>query len=224
MKKLLPYLIYFICIPLIILLGRVLFGDKQYAFTAIAAALLACIPFFISFERKENNTTKLIIIAVLVALAVIGRLIFYYVPGFKPVTAMVIITAMYFGSEAGFMTGALTALISNFFFGQGSWTPFQMLTWGLIGFAAGLLAERLKNNRILLCVYGAVSGIAFSFLLDFWSVLWVDSSFNFSRYVAMVLSSAPFTAVYAVSNVIFLLVLTKPIGNKIQRVKDKYGI
>lgn len=70
---------------------------------------------FVSFERKQHTATKLVLIAVMVALSVVGRMLFFYVPGFKPVTAMVIITAIYFGGEAGFMTGALTALISNFF-------------------------------------------------------------------------------------------------------------
>lgn len=224
MKKILSYLIFLVCIPLVIALGMAVFGDRQYAFAAAAVAVLSCIPFFISFEKGENNTTRLVIIAVMVALSVVGRIVFYYVPGFKPVTAMVIITAIYFGAEAGFMTGALTALISNFFFGQGMWTPFQMLAWGLIGFAAGLLTRKLINSKLLLCTYGAVSGIAYSLLLDLFGVIWADTYFNLSRYIAMVVSSAPFTILYAASNVIFLLVLQRPLGKKLERIKDKYGI
>ncbi len=72
--------------------------------------------------------------------------------------------------------------------------------------------------------YGAVSGIAYSLILDLFGVIWADTYFNLSRYIAMVVSSAPFTILYAVSNVIFLLVLQKPLGKKIERVKDKYGI
>lgn len=223
-KKIIKYLCVFVVAPLIVLCGVFFFGDRKYAFISLALSVVACIPFFISFEKGENNTTRLVIIAVMVALSVIGRLVFYYVPGFKPVTAMVIITAIYFGAEAGFMTGALTALISNFFFGQGMWTPFQMLAWGLIGFAAGLLTRKLINSKLLLCTYGAVSGIAYSLLLDLFGVIWADTYFNFSRYIAMVVSSAPFTILYAASNVIFLLVLQKPLGKKLERVKDKYGI
>lgn len=224
MKKLFPYLIFIICIPLVIAAGAIFFQDKQYAFITIAITLLSIVPFFVSFERKQHTATKLVLIAVMVALSVVGRMLFFYVPGFKPVTAMVIITAIYFGGEAGFMTGALTALISNFFFGQGPWTPFQMFTWGLIGFAAGIFSEKLKNSKILLCIYGVLSGVVYSLLLDMWQVLWLDSGFNISRYLAMVVSSAGFTLLYAVSNVIFLFLLTKPIGSKIERVKEKYGI
>ena len=148
LKRLISYIILILCIPAVILLGNFVFKDKQYAFISLAVALLSCVPFFLYFEQREQNTTRLILIAVMTALSVAGRLLFSVLPGFKPVTAMVIITAMYFGSEAGFMTGALTAVISNFYFGQGPWTSFQMFTWGLIGLLAGLMSEQLKKARL----------------------------------------------------------------------------
>ena len=120
-------------------------------------------------------------------------------------TAMVVLTAMYFGGEAGFLTGALTALLSNFYFGQGPWTPFQMFTWGLLGFFAGLLRNLLKSSAIFLAVYGAFAGVAFSLIMDVWSALWVDGTFQLARYAAAVATSLGYMAIYAVSNVIFLL-------------------
>ena len=122
------------------------------------------------------------------------------------------------------MTGALTAVLSNFYFGQGPWTPFQMFTWGLIGLFAGLLSEPLKKSRIFLCLYGIAAGVLFSMLMDIWTVLWWDGTFQLIRYLAAVASSLPVMAEYAVSNVIFLLILTKPVGEKLERVKTKYGI
>ncbi len=223
-KRIISYVILILCIPAVIFWGNVIFKDKQYAFISLTVALLSCVPFFLSFEQRGQNTTKLILIAVMTALSVVGRLLFSVLPGFKPVTAMVIITAMYFGSEAGFMTGALTAIISNFYFGQGPWTPFQMFTWGLIGLLAGLMSERLKKSKIVLFTFGAVAGILFSLLMDVWTVLWWDGTFNFSRYGATVISSSGYTILYAISNVIFLLLLAKPIGTKLERIKDKYGI
>ena len=223
-KRAFTYGIFLLCIPLVVLLGATVFRGKQYAFISLAVALLSCVPFFLSFEQKKQSSSRLILIAVLTALSVLGRMLFYALPGFKPVTAMVIITAMYLGSEAGFMTGALTAVISNFYFGQGPWTPFQMFTWGITGFLAGLFARQLKGNRVLLCVFGALSGVLFSVLMDVWTALWADGTFLFSRYLAALAGSVPFTLIYAVSNVIFLLVLAKPIGKKLQRVLDKYGI
>lgn len=224
MKKRISYGILLLCIPLVLVLGATVFAQKQEAWITLAVMVLACVPFFLSFERRQQSATRLVLIAILAALSVVGRLIFAPLPGAKPVTAMVVITALYFGGEAGFMTGALTAVLSNFYFGQGPWTPFQMFTWGLIGLIAGLLSKPLKRSRIALCVYGALSGAVYSLLMDIWTVLWYDGGFNLSRYIANVATSLPFMAIYAVSNVVFLLVLAKPIGTKLERVKTKYGL
>ena len=224
MKKWISYGIFLLCIPAVIYLGFTVFSSKSYAFIMLAISFLSCIPFFISFERKSQKTVKLVIIAVLIALSVLSRIAFAAIPSFKPVTAMVIITAIYFGSEAGFMTGALTAVISNFYFGQGPWTPFQMLTWGLIGLVAGLLSSGLKKNRIFLCLYGALSGVVFSLFMDLWSVIWWEGAFNLSRYLATVSASLLVMFLYAASNVVFLLIAIKPIGMILERIKKKYGI
>ena len=223
-KKLLINLIFLVLIPLAVLAGAVVFKDKQYAWITLCIAVLACIPFFLSFENGKTRVKEMMIIAVMVSLAVVGRIIFTPLPGFKPVTAIVVITAMYFGGEAGFLTGALSAVISDFYFGQGPWTPFQMFVWGLIGFIAGVIADPLKRSRILLGVYGIISGVLFSLLMDVWTVLWWDGAFTLTRYLAATVSSARFTVVYAVSNVIFLLLMQKPIGKKLERIKDKYGM
>lgn len=224
MKKKLSYIIIALVIPVVLVLALTVFRSKQYAFAFIAVALLSCIPFALSFEKKEQSVTRLVLISVMTALSVVGRFIFSAVPGFKPVTATVILTAMYFGPEAGFMTGAMTALISNFYFGQGTWTPFQMFSWGIIGFISGLMSEQLKSNKLLLYMFGALSGVLFSLLMDIYNVLYLDNGFNISRYIASVASSLSFTAIYAVSNVIFLILLAKPVGKTLQRVKDKYGV
>lgn len=213
-----------VLVPLVVYLGAKIFKEKQYAWISLCVAILACVPFFIRFESRDNDVRRLVLIAVMVALSVVGRFVFAPVPGFKPVTAMVAVTAMYFGSEAGFMTGALTAVISNFYFGQGPWTPFQMFAWGIIGFVIGLIAEPLKRSTFLLVLSGIVAGVAFSLLMDVWSTLNADGTFNIMRYFSFVVSSLQFMAIYAVSNVIFLLVLSKPIGKIFERVKVKYGM
>lgn len=213
-----------VLVPLVVYLGAKIFKEKQYAWISLCVAILACVPFFIRFESRDNDVRRLVLIAVMVALSVVGRFVFAPVPGFKPVTAMVAVTAMYFGSEAGFMTGALTAVISNFYFGQGPWTPFQMFAWGITGFVIGLIAEPLKRSTFLLVLSGIIAGVAFSLLMDVWSTLNADGTFNIIRYFSFVVSSLQFMAIYAVSNVIFLLVLSKPIGKIFERVKVKYGM
>lgn len=223
-KKVIKYLCVFLVAPLIVLCGVFFLGDRKYAFVSLALSVVACIPFFVSFEKGKNDARRIVIIAVMTALSVAGRFVFAPIPFFKPVTAIVIITAIYLGAEAGFITGAFSAVVSNFYFGQGPWTPFQMFAWGLIGFLAGLLAKRLVESKVLLIIFGALSGVAFSFIMDVWTTLWADGSFNIARFIASITTAAPFTVVYMVSNVIFLLLLTKPIGRKLQRLKTKYGI
>ena len=176
------------------------------------------------FEKSSLDVKRLVLIAALVALSVVGRMAFAAVPGFKPVAALVIITAVHFGGEAGFMVGALSALLSNFYFGQGPWTPFQMFSWGIVGLIAGLLAPVLKKHLVALCAYGALAGGLYSLLMDVWSTLWADGNFNIRRYLGFVVSSASFTLVYAVSNVIFLLVCAYPLGKVLERLKTKFGI
>lgn len=224
MKKRLSYIILCLIVPAVVLGGALLFKEKQYAWISLCVTVLSCVPFFLHFEHSENDVRKLILIAVMVAISVIGRFIFAPIPGFKPVTAMVVITAMYFGGEAGFMTGALSAVISNFYFGQGPWTPFQMFSWGIVGFLAGVIADPLKKSKIVLVVYAVVSGVLYSLLMDVWTVLWADGYFNISRYAAAIISAVQFTVIYAVSNVIFLLVFSKPIGKILERIKDKYRL
>ena len=224
MKKWLSYIILCLIVPAVVLGGALLFKEKQYAWISLCVTVLSCVPFFLHFEHSENDVRKLILIAVMVAISVIGRFIFAPIPGFKPVTAVVVITAMYFGGEAGFMTGALSAVISNFYFGQGPWTPFQMFSWGIVGFLAGVIADPLKKSKIVLVVYAVVSGVLYSLLMDVWTVLWADGYFNISRYAAAVISAAQFTVIYAVSNVIFLLVFSKSIGKILERIKEKYRL
>ena len=223
-KRIISFIILCVLVPAAVVAGALLFDERRYAWVILCVTLLSCLPMFISFERNSADAKRLVMIAVMTALSVAGRFLFAALPGFKPVTAMVVITAMYFGSEAGFMTGALSAVISNFYFGQGPWTPFQMFSWGIIGLLAGLFARRLRQSRIWLSAFGVLAGVLYSLLMDIWTVFWADGYFNITRYIAAVGSAAWFTAVYAVSNVIFLMLFAKPIGKILDRISVKYGI
>mgnify|MGYP001326736859 CR=1 FL=1 len=223
-QKMITACLLLIGVPLIVVGGAMLFQEKHYAWISLCVAILSCLPLFICFERKDSTAKELITLAVLVAVSAAGRFAFAWVPGFKPVTAITVIAAMYLGREAGFVVGALSAVVSNFYFGQGPWTPFQMFAWGFLGFLAGVLAQPLKRQKIWMCLYGVLAGVLFSLIMDVWSTLWADGGFNLSRYLAACISALPFTIEYAVSNVIFLLLLTKPIGEKLERIKRKYGL
>ena len=112
---------------------------------------ISAVPFLLVFERRRPQARELVPIAVMSALAVVGRTVFSIVPlpNFKPCSAIIMITAIVFGPETGFLTGALTAFVSNFIFGQGPWTPWQMFTWGLLRFFDRAYEKRraVSNRR-----------------------------------------------------------------------------
>lgn len=220
LRNVLRVLILVLAIPGVIAAGVVLFDEKKWAFVALVVTVLSLALFLCGFEKKKIGSRRAVAVAVLTALSVVGR----FIPFFKPVTALTVISAVYLGGEAGFLVGALSAVISNFYFGQGPWTPFQMFAWGMIGFVAGLLSRWLKNNRVLLLGYGLIAGAVFSMIMDVWTVLWYSGGFRWKQYVAALASAVPYTILYAVSNVIFLLLCAKPFGEKLERVKIKYGI
>lgn len=225
LKKIGIYAVYLLLVPAAVAAGVFLLNDRQYMLISVAIAVLACVPFFIAFEKGKNTVRELVIIAVMTALSVIGRLIFAPLPGFKPVTAIVIITGIAFGKEAGFITGSLTALCSNIFYGQGPWTPFQMFCWGILGFIVGAIFFKKQNyNMFWLVLCGIIGGVLFSLLMDVWTTLAISGEFIFSEYIANIITSLPVMAEYAVSNAIFLLVLAKPFFAKLNRIKTKYGV
>ena len=223
LRRILGIVLPFVAIPAVVLCFALLSSGDNYALASLLVTLLALVLFSCGFERRKTGTRRMILVAVMTALSVVGRSVFMAIPGFKPITALVVITAMYLGGEAGFLTGALSALISNFYFGQGPWTPFQMLSWGLLGLLAGFLARPLKRSRILLSLYGIFAGVAYSFIMDIWTVLWYNGGFNPVLYVAALGTALPYTIAYAVSNVIFLNLLARPFGEKLERVRIKYG-
>lgn len=189
-------------------------------------SILSCVPFVIRFERRKGERIgrEIAVLAVLIGLSSLGRFVFVWLPGFKPLGAVAILAGIYLGGDAGFMVGSLSMVVSNFYFGHGPWTLFQMVAFGLIGFGAGLLGRVLRNRTVPAALYGVLSALFFSMLMDVWTALWMDGSFVLTRYVALVLAAMPFTVVYAVSNVLFLLILMKPVGHTLTRLRVKYGI
>lgn len=214
----------FLLIPAAVLAGAFVFREKGWAFLSLGVAVLSLLLFITGFEKKKTGTRRLLLAAVLTGLAVTGRFIFSPIPGVNPITAITVLAAVYMGGESGFLIGALSALISDVFAGQGVWTPFQMLAWGLLGLIAGLFSKYLAGHRIRLCVYNFFGGILYSLIMDLWTVIWYNGAFNGAEYLAAITTALPFTAVYSVSNILFTLLLEKPFGEKLTRMKKKYGI
>lgn len=209
---------------LLLVLGAVLFQEKQYAWVSFGIAVLSCAVILHSFDRRHTHIRRMVLIAVMTALSVAGRFLFSVIPAFKPMTAVIVMTGMYFGAEAGFLCGAFTAVLSNFYFGQGPWTPFQMVSLGIIGLIAGICHKPLKAGRAALVLYGVFAGAFYSLIMDIWTVLWSQASFEPKLYAAAFLAAAPFTMLYSISNVIFLLLMRRPLGARLQRVITKYDV
>ena len=230
-KKIISCCLILLAAPLIIAMGVWMFQDRRYNLIILALVLVSMIPFFLSFEKRQRPTRRLMLIAVLTALSVASRFLFAEIPFFKPVTSIVIITGIYLGPEAGFLCGSFSALLSNFYFGQGPWTPFQMLTWGMLGFLSGLPSllknkdgRRMMEHPAALVLWGGFSGVIYSLVMDVWTTVSADSTFSWARYFSAITLSLPYTIVYGLSNIVFLLLLAKPLGKKLRRVMVKYGI
>lgn len=216
----LRWLIPLVCIPLLVILGATVVDGKRHLLISLGVAVLAVVLFLTGFERRLTGSRRLVLVSCMTALCVVGR----FIPFFKPVTALTIITGMYISGESGFLTGAMAALLSNFYFGQGPWTPFQMLALGLLGLCSGWLSPTLKKRRPLLLLWGVLAGIAYSMLMDVWTVLWYDGTFRPELYLSAVVTALPYTAVYSLSNLLFLWWLARPLGEKLERVRIKYGV
>jgi energy-coupling factor transport system substrate-specific component len=144
---------------------------RGYYFTSMCIIVISIFIFLWSFEKRKPKTREIVTLAVMTALAVVGRLAFFMTPQVKPCAAIIIITGVMLGRQSGFLCGALTAFVSGFFFGQGPWTPWQMIAFGIIGFLSGVLFSK-KNikyayNKWIISIYGFLATfVIYGFILD----------------------------------------------------------
>ena len=216
-----------ILIPVTIWIGITLYADRKYFVISLAIAVYCMLPFFLIFEGRKPQARELLTIAVLVAIAVAGRAAFFMVPSFKPVVAVTIISAVCFGAESGFLVGALSMLSSNMLFGQGPWTPWQMFAAGIIGFLAGILFQKgwLKARKISLCIYGFLATVfIYGGIMNPASLVMTSYAITKRNLLAIYMSGLPVDLVHASATVIFLWVASKPMIEKLERIKVKYGM
>ncbi len=254
---------------------------RHYYLISVAIICVALAVFAWRFEGRKPRAREVVVIAVLVALAVAGQAAFFMVPQFKPVAALVIIAGVALGAQTGFLVGVLSGFVSNFVFGQGPWTPFQMIAFGLLGLLAGLvfarsrtagadvglagavaggdtevdgaapgraavgadtavdmqaatcglLAPALARKRFervrlaWLCAFGGlVTFCVYGPIVDVAAMLIFPQELSKQVMLLTLASGVPFNLVHAVSTVIFLLILARPMLEKLERVKHKYGL
>lgn len=199
--------------------------SASYYLAAAILLVLSLLPFFISYERSAPPAREVALVAVLIALAVVSRAVFYLVPQFKPIAAVVIVSAVCLGPQRGYIIGAMSAFVSNFLFGQGVWTPFQMVALGAVGFAAGLVFSKLKPGRWQLASVGFVLSFGlYGIIADLSSVLAMLSDYTLKGIAAVYAAGAPFSAIFGAATAIFLFLFGEVFIKKINRVVDKHGI
>jgi energy-coupling factor transport system ATP-binding protein len=212
-------------IPATIFLGIFFLDDRQFYFISLLIILQTMIPFALKFERRKPQARELVLIAVLCAIAVAGRVAFFMIPQFKPVLAIVIISGVALGGQTGFLIGAIVAFVSNMYFGQGPWTPWQMFAMGSIGFLAGVLfrKERLSRKPVPLAIFGGIATFfIFGGIMNPASVLIHQPYPTLEMFALSFVRAVPFDLVHAAASVIFLLILSRPMLEKLDRIKDKF--
>ena len=217
------------CVP-IALAACALFQFDQTALLTLLVAVGACAVFFAGWEASRPALRQVMPTVVLGALAAAGRILFAPIPDFKPVSAICILAGVVFGRRCGFMVGALAALASNFFFGQGAWTPWQMYSWGLVGYLAGVFADhgafdgKGRKGTAAVCVYGFFSAYLYGALLNTWTLVGFVHPITWESAVLTYGAGVPFDSIHAVATVAFLLVIYVPWRRKLERVKRKYAL
>ena len=226
-RTILAALMVIIAVPITIWVGIKFFGDRRYYLISLLIIFEIMLPFFISFERRRPKAKELVIISLFCAAAVVGRAVFFMLPQFKPIIAMVIIAGVCLGGETGFLVGAICAFVSNFYFGQGAWTPWQMFGFGIIGFLAGILFRKnlISVSKISLCIFGGLSTVLiYGGIQNPASLIMMGEAVNINSLIAIYASGLTFDLMHAAATVLFLWVISEPLIETVERVKVKFGL
>jgi energy-coupling factor transport system substrate-specific component len=169
-------------------------------------------------ETGPDSAKELALIASLGAAAAAGRVLFAAIPGVQPVTVIAVVAGASLGARSGFAVGTIAAFVSNFFLGQGVWTPWQMLGWGACG-VAGALAAPLLRRRLALAAFCFVLGMGFSAFMDVWNWLAFYDEHTWQTFAATHARGLPFDLAHAIGNVVIALAA----GPELRRLLARYG-
>ena len=216
-----------LCIPATLFVGLFCLETKQYYITILLVMAECMLPFLLIFEGRKPQARELVLIAVLCAIGVASRALFFMLPEFKPVIAITIIAGVALGGESGFLVGAMVILVSNMLFGQGPWTPWQMFALGIIGFLAGVLFRKglLRRSRASLCVYGVFASIViYGGIMNPMAELTWAREFNWNMLLTYYITGFPLDCIQGVATALFLWFAAEPMLEKLDRIKVKYGL
>ncbi|NLB88674.1 MAG: ECF transporter S component, partial [Syntrophomonadaceae bacterium] len=167
-----------------------------------------------TFEKRKHSLNYLVMIATVSSFAAVGRIIFTGIASVQPMTFIVMITGYTWGSRSGFLIGMIGAFVSNLYLGQGPWTPWQMMGWGLCGLLAGLLGKRQNTFRLIpFLILAFLGGLFFGLIMNIWHWLAFTFPLRWQTLIAVLAGSFPLDIFHAVSNVIFTIILGRPFYN-----------
>ncbi len=172
------------------------------------------------FEKSKPKVEYIVLLAILVAIAVVGRLVGMSIPSIQLASFVIIMVGIVYGGETGFLVGILTALVSDLFLGIGYWTFFQMIAWGLMGYTSGLFSEKLDNIYFRV-IFGFVWAFIYGFITDF-AMFPFMSTINISSLAALYIAAIPLDLVHGIINAVLLAIVYKWFKNIFERNKLKF--
>jgi len=181
---------------------------------------------FAWYERSRPSSRMLALVATLAALAALGRVAFAPLPNVKPTTDIVLLSGFALGGAPGFAVGAVAALASNLFYGQGPWTPWQMGAWGLVGLVGAALgaASGRRLGRVPLAVACAAAGLLYGAILDYSTWVTFSGARSLDGYLAFSASSLSFNIAHAVGNVVFCLAFGPAFVRALLRFRERFEV
>jgi len=206
-----------------ILLMMVVFASQNYLLFSFVFLALTLGVYFWKFERSQHNSREVVFIAIICALAVVGRIIFAALPAVKPELFILIMGAMVSGPETGFLMGTIIALTSNMYFGQGVWTPWQMFALGIIGLVSGLMAHK-QVPKWLLVVWGFASGFLMGWIMDIYYILGFVDPITVKSIFTSIAASFYFDFVHALFTAVLLLLVGQRWIKIFTSYKQKYNL
>jgi energy-coupling factor transport system substrate-specific component len=179
---------------------------------------------FAWYERSRPPSQIVALVAALAAISVAGRVAFSPIPNVVPSTDIALIAGYTLGGAPGFAVGALTGLVSNFWLGQGPWTPWQMAGWGLTGMlGAGVaMATGRRLGRVWLAVICAFAGFAYGALLDFSLMITYGGEQSLDRFLALSARGLPFNIAHAAGNAALALVAGPAMARMLLRYRHRF--
>ena len=173
------------------------------------------------FEKSKPTVENIVIIALLIAIAIIGTLPTAAVPGLQIASFIIIMTGIVFGRQTGFITGVLTPVVIGLFSGLGFWTLFQMLGFGLMGLTAGILAPKLENNTYLRAAFGFIWGLLYGWITNI-SMFPFLQEINMGTIIGVYASSLVFDLIHGIVTAILLVALFGTFKRIFSRAKENY--